>query len=272
MRDGAFDYLTKPFDLAALLATRRARRAQRARAAPADAPPPESAPTATSASSEQRARCSRSGSPSAAPPRRDVPVLITGETGVGKELVARAIHDHGARKGRPFVAVNLAALPATLVESELFGHEKGAFTGASARRDGRFEPRRAARSSSTRSAISIWRLQTKLLRVLQDGTFERVGGSDAAHVARAHHRRDLQAGAPRRTPGAPLREDLYYRLAVIEHRGPAAARAPERHPAPRRPRAAPHARERPRRAVSARRMERAARATTGPATCASSST
>src|SRR5262249_5043228 len=106
----------------------------------------------------------------------DVPVLVLGETGTGKELVARAIHAHSDRAREPFVAVNLAALPSTLVESELMGHEKGAFTGASRRRVGRIEL--AGMGSLFLDEIGDLdaALQTKLLRVLQDGRFERVGG------------------------------------------------------------------------------------------------
>jgi DNA-binding NtrC family response regulator len=143
-----------------------------------------------------------------------VSVLITGESGTGKELVARAIHEHGARKGAPFVAVNIAALPATLVESELFGHEKGAFTGAAARREGRFE----AAAGGTLFLDEIGdldpALQTKLLRVLQEGTFERVGSQEvlrsSARIVAATSRPVLP-----KAPGATLREDLFYRLAVL---------------------------------------------------------
>ncbi|MGZ3477538.1 MAG: sigma-54 interaction domain-containing protein, partial [Polyangiales bacterium] len=138
----------------------------------------------------------------------------TGESGVGKELVARAVHDHGARRAEPFVAVNIAALPATLVESELFGHEKGSFTGANARREGRFEV--ASRGTIFLDEIGDLDLplQTKLLRVLQDGTFERIGAqtplTSAARVIAA-----TSKPVDPRTPGATLREDLFYRLGVI---------------------------------------------------------
>jgi DNA-binding NtrC family response regulator len=143
-----------------------------------------------------------------------VSVLITGESGTGKELVARAIHEHGARKGAPFVAVNIAALPATLVESELFGHEKGAFTGANARREGRFEAAAGGTLFLDEIGDLDASLQTKLLRVLQEGTFERVGSQEqlrsTARIVAATSRPVLP-----KAPGATLREDLFYRLAVL---------------------------------------------------------
>jgi DNA-binding NtrC family response regulator len=142
-------------------------------------------------------------------------VLITGESGVGKELVAHAIHAHSARRDAPFVPVNLAALPATLIESELFGHEKGAFTGAHARREGRFE----LASDGTLFLDEIGdvdpMLQTKLLRVLEGGVFERVG-SVGQLVSRA---RIVAATGKPVTPGSDgssMREDLYYRLGVVQ--------------------------------------------------------
>jgi len=145
----------------------------------------------------------------------DAPVLITGETGTGKELVARAIHEYSPLAKEPFVAVNLAALPASLIESELFGHERGAFTGATARRAGRFELAQGGTLFLDEIGDLDALLQTKLLRVLQDGRFERVGGSDPitcrARVLTATNK-PVRPGIP----GATLREDLYYRLAVFE--------------------------------------------------------
>jgi DNA-binding NtrC family response regulator len=217
MRDGAFDYLTKPFELPALKATIERALKQRTLAqalAPAPAlPGPASGLLGTSAAMLEIWKLI--GRASASP----APVLITGETGTGKELVARAIHAYSARSGEPFVAVNLAALPPTLIESELFGHEKGAFTGASARRSGRFEV--AGRGTLFLDEIGDLDppLQTKLLRVLQDGTYERVGGSEPltnqARIVTATNK-------PVRPDeeGRALREDLYYRLAVIEIRVP----------------------------------------------------
>src|SRR5205814_6077417 len=147
------------------------------------------------------------------------PVLITGETGTGKELVARAIHAYSSRGAEPFVAVNLAALPPTLIETEVFGHDRGAFTGAVARRAGRFEI--AGRGTLFLDEIGDLdaALQTKLLRVLQDGTYERVGGSEPL----TNHARIVTATNKPVRPdedGRALREDLYYRLAVIEIRVP----------------------------------------------------
>ena len=145
----------------------------------------------------------------------DVTVLIRGESGVGKELVARAIHDRSPRRTRPLVKVNCAALPDELLESELFGHEKGSFTGASALRIGKFE--HAHQSTLMLDEIGEMKpgLQGKLLHVLQDGDFSRLGSNKrvAADVrVIAATNRDLESMLPR----AEFREDLYYRLRVIE--------------------------------------------------------
>jgi DNA-binding NtrC family response regulator len=145
----------------------------------------------------------------------DLTVLVRGESGTGKELVAQAIHDASPRAKRPFVAVNCAAISRELVESELFGHEKGAFTGASARRIGRFES--ADQGTIFLDEIGDMPLETqaKVLRVLQERSFERVGGTKAievdVRVVAATHR-NLEAEIAR---GA-YRGDLYYRLRVVE--------------------------------------------------------
>jgi len=144
----------------------------------------------------------------------DVPALITGESGVGKELVARAIHEHSGRRAGPFIAVNVAALPPNLVESELFGHEKGAFTGAIGRREGRFEAAHGGTIFLDEIGDLDVPLQTKLLRVLQDGTFERVG----SHAPMKTDARVLAATSKPVDPSAPdaaLREDLFYRISVV---------------------------------------------------------
>ncbi|MCE9575618.1 MAG: sigma-54 dependent transcriptional regulator [Deltaproteobacteria bacterium] len=207
MRLGAFEYVTKPFDLEALLAT-----VSRAVATPVTAAAPIEEPSSPLVGSSPRmldvwkliGRAAAS----------EVPVLITGETGVGKELVARAIHDHGPRRDRPFIAVNLAAIPAPLIESELFGHEKGAFTGAATRRDGRFTLADGGTLFLDEIADLDAALQTKLLRVLEDGGFERVGGSahltSTARIISATSR-PVEPGAA----GATLRTDLFYRLGVL---------------------------------------------------------
>ncbi|HEX4338289.1 MAG TPA: sigma-54 dependent transcriptional regulator [Polyangiaceae bacterium] len=145
---------------------------------------------------------------------QDVTVLITGESGTGKELVARAIYQHSVRSKAPFFALNCAAIPETLLESELFGHEKGAFTGADRRRIGRFEQCNGGTILLDEIGDMPIALQPKILRLLQSQTFERVGGSETIHtdvrVIAASHR-DLKA----RIAEEKFRADLYYRLAVF---------------------------------------------------------
>lgn len=142
---------------------------------------------------------------------QNIPVLIRGESGTGKELVARAICQHGPRANKPFLAVNCAAIPETLLESELFGHEKGSFTGASARRIGKFEQCNRGTLFLDEVGDMTPLMQSKVLRVLQDRRFERVGGnetieSDVWIVAATN--RDLEA----MVAGGQFRSDLYYRL------------------------------------------------------------
>lgn len=234
MRDGAFDYLTKPFDFPLLLSTLERAIKQRALSqallhrtsgepSPGEAlgaevaknfapPQPLIAPGGLVGSSTSMLAIWKLIGRAAA---SSAPVLITGETGTGKELIARAIHDYSARAKSPFAAVNLAALPPTLLESELFGHEKGAFTGASARRSGWLELAGNGTLFLDEIGDLDGTLQTKLLRVLADGSFARLGGSDTLHSSA---RVVTATNKPVRPgePGCVLREDLYYRLAVIE--------------------------------------------------------
>lgn len=149
----------------------------------------------------------------------DLTVLIVGESGTGKELVARALHDYGKRRGGPFVAVNMAAIPRELIESELFGHEKGAFTGATQRNAGRFEQAEGGTLFLDEIGDMPPEAQTRLLRVLQEGEYTTVGGrtplkANVRIVAATH--RDLRALIRQGT----FREDLYFRLNVVPIRIP----------------------------------------------------
>jgi two-component system, NtrC family, nitrogen regulation response regulator GlnG len=206
---GAFEYLPKPFDIdQAVALVRRAASA----ASPADAESgatpriPELLGTAPAMQQVFRGigRLARSS----------VTVLITGESGTGKELVARALHDHSPRAGKPFIALNTSAIPADLLESELFGHEKGSFTGADAQRRGRFEQADGGTLFLDEIGDMSTPLQTRLLRVLAEGEFYRVGGQtsvrvDVRVIAATHQ--SLQERVAR----GLFREDLYHRLNVI---------------------------------------------------------
>lgn len=143
-----------------------------------------------------------------------VTVLIRGDTGTGKELIARAIYQHSDRAAAPFIAINCAAIPENLLESELFGHERGSFTGADARRIGRFEQANGGTIFLDEIGDMNANLQAKLLRVLQEKTIQRVGGRetvavDVRIIAATH--RDLEAAIRERL----FREDLFYRLSVV---------------------------------------------------------
>jgi len=149
----------------------------------------------------------------------DLTVMITGESGTGKELVARALHDYGKRRNGPFVAINMAAIPRELIESELFGHEKGAFTGATNRSTGRFEQAEGGTLFLDEIGDMPLEAQTRLLRVLQEGEYTTVGGrtpikTDVRIVAATH--RDLR----QLTRQGQFREDLFYRLNVVPIRLP----------------------------------------------------
>lgn len=149
----------------------------------------------------------------------DLTVMIVGESGTGKELVARALHDYSKRKQAPFVAINMAAIPRELIESELFGHEKGAFTGASARYAGRFEQAQGGTLFLDEIGDMPMEAQTRLLRVLQEGEYSSVGGSkprktDVRVIAATH--RDLGQLIKQ----GKFREDLYFRLNVVPLRLP----------------------------------------------------
>lgn len=212
---GAFEYLPKPFDLpkAIELIRRAVEESQREEVAQEtiDAAP-EMLGQAPAMQDVFRAigRLSQS----------NVTVLITGESGSGKELVARALHKHSPRSGGPFVAINTAAIPKDLLESELFGHERGAFTGAQTMRRGRFEQAEGGTLFLDEIGDMPFDLQTRLLRVLSDGHFYRVGGHSAVkanvRVIAATHQ-DLE----QRVKEGVFREDLFHRLNVIRLRLPA---------------------------------------------------
>ena len=154
------------------------------------------------------------------------PVLITGPSGSGKEAVALAIHAASDRAHRPFVAINCGAIPAELIESELFGHEKGAFTGAAARRIGRFEEAHGGTLFLDEIGDMRFDMQVKLLRVLEDGVVQRVGGTssvpvDVRIVSATHNNVHAQIEAGR------FREDLYFRLGVLPVQTPALSERPD---------------------------------------------
>lgn len=212
---GAFEYLPKPFDVpkAVELIRRAVEESQREEVAEERlAETPEMLGQAPAMQDVFRAigRLSQS----------NVTVMITGESGSGKELVARALHKHSVRAKGPFVAINTAAIPKDLLESELFGHERGAFTGAQTMRRGRFEQADGGTLFLDEIGDMPFDLQTRLLRVLSDGSFYRVGGHSAVktnvRVIAATHQNLEQ-----RVQEGGFREDLFHRLNVIRLRLPA---------------------------------------------------
>src|SRR5262245_39503703 len=211
---GAYEYLPKPFDVGQAVELIRRALDESQREAAALEPVGEAPEILGQAPAMQEVfraigRLSQSSAT----------VLITGESGTGKELVARALHRHSARASMPFVAINTAAMPKDLLESELFGHERGAFTGAQALRRGRFEQAEGGTRFLAEIGDMAPDLQTRLLRVLSDGSFYRVGGHQPlranVRVIAATHQ-DLEA----RVRDGAFRDDLYHRLNVIRLRLP----------------------------------------------------
>ena len=212
-QQGAFEYLPKPFDIDEVIAVAERALAQaqeksrsRRRNLPAQEAEQEIIGEAPAMQEVFRAigRLAHS----------NITVLINGESGTGKELVARALHRHSPRAGAPFIALNMAAIPRDLMESELFGHEKGAFTGANSRREGRFEQANGGTLFLDEIGDMPAETQTRLLRVLADGEFYRVGGhmalrTDVRIIAATHQ--DLEELVAR----GDFREDLFHRLNVI---------------------------------------------------------
>jgi two-component system nitrogen regulation response regulator GlnG len=214
---GAFEYLPKPFDLRELVnVVERALTAPSAKAVSAAeiAEPDEKLPLIGRSPAMQeiyRVLARLMGT--------DLTVMIAGESGTGKELVARALHDYGKRRSGPFVPINMAAIPRELIESELFGHEKGAFTGALNRSSGRFEQAQGGTLFLDEIGDMPLEAQTRLLRVLQEGEYTTVGGrtpirADVRIVAATH--RDLRQLIRQ----GLFREDLFYRLNVVPIRLP----------------------------------------------------
>jgi two-component system nitrogen regulation response regulator GlnG len=210
MKGGAFDYLVKPVDLervSELLG--RAFEAARLMKVPAVLPQEEAGDRIIGRSPVMQEMCKLIGR--LAP--QDVPVLILGESGAGKELVARALYQHSRRADRPFLAINCAALPEALLESELFGHEQGSFTGATRQRIGKFEQCDGGTLFLDEIGDMSPALQAKMLRVLQDQRFERVGGNETRQTqvrVLAATNKDLET----EVAAGRFRKDLYYRLKV----------------------------------------------------------
>ncbi len=216
MKEGAFDYLVKPVDLeqfSDLLG--RAFAAARLMKAPTVLPAEGEGDRIVARSRVMQELCKAIGR--IAP--QDVNVLLLGESGAGKELVARALYQHSRRAGQPFLAINCAAIPENLLESELFGHEKGAFTGADRRRIGKFEQADEGTLFLDEIGDMAPPLQAKMLRVLQEQRFERLGGNETVQTrvrVLAATNQDLEA----LVAGGRFRADLYYRLRGVTLRVP----------------------------------------------------
>jgi two-component system nitrogen regulation response regulator GlnG len=214
---GAYEYLPKPFDITEVLSV--------VSRALADAKKPNTAERKADEAGETMPLVGRSTAMQdiyralARLMQTDLTVMITGESGTGKELVARALHDFGKRRNGPFVAINMAAIPRDLIEAELFGHEKGAFTGANTRSSGRFEQAEGGTLFLDEIGDMPMDAQTRLLRVLQEGEYTMVGGRSAiktnVRIVAATHR-DLSQMIRQ----GLFREDLYYRLNVVPIRLP----------------------------------------------------
>ncbi|MGB7405118.1 MAG: nitrogen regulation protein NR(I) [Pacificimonas sp.] len=207
---GAFEYLPKPFDLNELTAVVESalQSGSERSAEPTDAPDDDLPLIGRSQPMQEVYRVMARVVPT------ELTVTILGESGTGKELVARAIHDLGPRKTAPFVAVNMAAIPRELIETELFGHERGAFTGAQVRASGRFEQAQGGTLFLDEIGDMPFEAQTRLLRVLQSGEYNTVGGArtirtDVRIICATHQ--DLDGAIER----GEFREDLYYRLNVV---------------------------------------------------------
>lgn len=214
-QNGAFEYLAKPFDVEQMIALiqRALREASSQNTAPESVSPVPDLLGRAPAMQEVFRAIGRLSHSSAT-------VLITGESGTGKELIARALHRHSPRADKSFIALNTAAIPRDLLESELFGHERGAFTGAHTQRKGRFEEAEGGTLFLDEIGDMPIELQTRLLRVLSDGNFYRVGGKELvkSHVriiAATHQDLELQV------QDGLFRADLYHRLNVIRLRVPA---------------------------------------------------
>jgi two-component system nitrogen regulation response regulator GlnG len=215
MKQGAYDYLFKPLDLHQLRrvvgeALEVARRMREPAVVAETLPDPDVSGAIVGACPAMREVYKAIGRVTA----QNVPVLITGESGTGKELIARAIYQHGPRAKAPFLALNCAAIPENLLESELFGHEKGAFTGADRRRIGKFEQVSGGTLFLDEIGDMPLPLQAKILRLLQEQSFERIGGNETVRtdvrlIAATH--RDLTAWSAE----GKFRPDLYYRLGVF---------------------------------------------------------